>query len=42
MGQGWCGGKRRKGWNVSQGDLCGVEIFDNLNELEVANGQFGW
>ena len=31
-------GKIRKGWNVGQGDLCGVELFDNLSELEVAHG----
>ena len=33
MGQGHCGGKIRKAWNVGHGDLCGVEVFDNLSEL---------
>ena len=42
MGQGHCGGKIRKAWNVGHGDLCGVEVFDNSSELEVARGQFGW
>ena len=26
------GGEIRKGWNVGQGDLCGVEVSDNLSE----------
>ena len=38
MGQRLPGGKVRKGWNAGQGDLCGVEVFDNPNELEVARG----
>ena len=38
VGQGRHGDKIRKGWNVGQGGLCGVEVFDNLSELEVARG----
>ena len=36
VGQGCHGGEIRKGWNVSQRELYGVEVFDNLSELEVA------
>ena len=32
------GGEIRKGWNVGQGDLNGVEVFDNLSDLEVTCG----
>ena len=31
-------GEIRKGWNVGQEDLCGVEVFDSLSDLEVACG----
>ena len=36
MGQGRREGEMRKAWNVGQGE-CGVEVFDNLSELEVAH-----
>ena len=42
MEQGCHGGEMRKAWNVGQGDLCGVKVFVNLSELEVAHGQFNW
>ena len=32
------GGEIRKGWNVGQGDLCEVNVFDHLSELEVVCG----
>ena len=28
----------RKTWNAGQEDLCGVEVFGNLSEIEVAHG----
>ena len=36
--QGCHGSEISKGWNVGQRELCRVEVFDNLSELEVACG----